>query len=302
MLFPGDASPRGRHAGTYDPSTSVGRKFLKLVIALVVLLILAWPFIEPFMLETESVTLTAEDLPAGVGQLRIVYATDIHKGGLFTDGRVIDLISHINACNADIVLLGGDYAQDSASAIDFFHSLPRIHARYGVYAVLGNHDRTIPESNLTTLRAAMQAAGVTPLVNAVSRVRIGVNDIYIAGIDDIGNGHPDLKGVAGQAAASDYVIFLSHSPAVIPDALKAVDRNGSQGWFDLGLFGHTHGGQIALIGPMLKDDDVPDQYTQGWFKQNRIDMLVSRGVGTSGLPARLFCAPQIHLITVNSAK
>ena len=56
MLFPGDASPRGRHAGTYDPSTSVGRKFLKLVIALVVLLILAWPFIEPFMLETESVT------------------------------------------------------------------------------------------------------------------------------------------------------------------------------------------------------------------------------------------------------
>lgn len=302
MLFPGDASPRGRHAGTYDPSTSVGRKFLKLVIALIVLLILAWPFIEPFMLETESVTLTAEDLPAGVGQLRIVYATDIHKGGLFTDGRVIDLISHINACNADIVLLGGDYAQDSASAIDFFHSLPRIHARYGVYAVLGNHDRTIPESNLTTLRAAMQAAGVTPLVNAVSRVRIGVNDIYIAGIDDIGNGHPDLKGVAGQAAASDYVIFLSHSPAVIPDALKAVDRNGSQGWFDLGLFGHTHGGQIALIGPMLKDDDVPDQYTQGWFKQNRIDMLVSRGVGTSGLPARLFCAPQIHLITVNSAK
>ena len=104
MLFPGDASPRGRHAGAYDPSTSVGRKFLKLVIALIVLLILSWPFIEPFMLETESVTLTAEDLPAGVGQLRIVYATDIHKGGMFTDGRVTDLISHINACNADIVL------------------------------------------------------------------------------------------------------------------------------------------------------------------------------------------------------
>lgn len=302
MLFPGDASPRGRHAGSYDPSTSMGRKFLKLVIVLVALLILSWPFIEPFMLETESVTLTAEDLPAGIGQLRIVYATDIHKGGLFTDARVADLVSHINACNADIVLFGGDYAEDSAGAIAFFQNLPRIHSRYGVYAVLGNHDRTIPEANLTTLRAAMQAAGVTPLVNAVSRLRIGVNDIYIAGIDDVDNGHPDLKGVASQVSASDYVIFLSHSPAAIPDALKAVDRNGSQGWFDLGLFGHTHGGQIALIGPLLKDDGVPDQYTQGWFKQNRIDMLVSRGVGTSGLPVRLFCAPQIHLITVNAAK
>ena len=301
-LFPGENSPVGRHAGAYDPSTSAARKFFRIVVALVVLFILAWPFLEPFMLETESVSLSHADLPEWIGQLRIVYVTDIHKGGLYTDGRVADLISHINACNADIVLLGGDYAQDSAGAIAFFQSMPRIHSRYGVYAVLGNHDRTIPEANLTTLRAAMQAAGVTPLVNSVSQVRIGVSNIYIAGIDDPENGHPDLKAVAAQVAASDYVIFLSHSPAVIPEALKATDKNGSTGWFDLGLFGHTHGGQIALIGHLLKDDSVPDEYTQGWFKQNRIDLLVSRGVGTSGLPVRLFCTPQIHLITVNTAR
>lgn len=302
MLFPGDASPRGRHAGAYDPSTSKGRKFLRVVLILVVLLILAWPFIEPFLLETESVSLIAEDLPAGIGQLRIVYATDIHKGGLYTDARVADLVSHINACNADIVLLGGDYAIDSAGAIEFFHHLPRIHARYGVYAVVGNHDRTTPEANLTTLRAAMQNAGVTPLVNVVSRVRIGGNDIFIAGIDDFSNGHPDLQGIASQVSASDYVIFLCHNPAAISDALAMKDKNGSHNWFDLGLFGHTHGGQIALIGPLLRDDGVPDVYTSGWFKQNRIDMLVSRGVGTTGVPVRLFCKPQIHLITVNAAK
>ncbi len=301
-LFPGENSPVGRHAGAYDPSTSAARKFFRIVVALVALFILAWPFLEPFMLETESVSLSHADLPEGIGQLRIVYVTDIHKGGFYTDGRVADLISHINACNADIVLLGGDYAQDSAGAIAFFQNMPRIHSRYGVYAVLGNHDRTIPEANLTTLRAAMQAAGVTPLVNSVSQVRIGVSNIYIAGIDDLENGHPDLKAVAAQVAASDYVIFLSHSPAVIPDALKATDKNGSTGWFDLGLFGHTHGGQIALIGQLFKSDSVPDEYTQGWFKQNRIDLLVSRGVGTSGLPVRLFCTPQIHLITVNTAK
>ena len=165
-LFPGDNSPRGRHAGTYDPSTSLSRRLFRLVIILVVLLILAWPFIEPFTLETESVTMTAADLPQGIGQLRIVYATDIHKGGLYTDARLGSLISHINACNADIVLLGGDYAVDSAGAIEFFRTMPRIHSRYGVYAVLGNHDRTIPEANLTTLRSAMQSAGVTPLINS----------------------------------------------------------------------------------------------------------------------------------------
>lgn len=302
MIFPGSVSPRGRHAGTYDPRTSKSRLFLRITLILALLALLSWPFVEPFLLETESVTLMCQDLPAGVGQLRIVYATDIHKGGLYTDRRVSALVSHINACSADIVLLGGDYADDSAGAIEFFQSLPRIHSRYGVYAVLGNHDRTIPESNLTTLRGAMQAAGVTPLINSVSQVRIGQSCIYIAGIDDVSNGFPDLKGVAEQVDASDYVIFLSHSPAVIQDALKAKDRNGKKDWFDLGLFGHTHGGQLALIGPLLKDDSVPNEYTKGWFRQNRIDMLVSRGVGTSGLPVRLMCLPQIHLITVNAPR
>ena len=302
MLFPGNVSPRGKHAGAYDPSTSIGRKCLRLAIALVILFILSWPLLETFMLETEEKTLTSSDLPAGIGQLRIVYATDIHKGGLYTDGRLAALISHINACNADIVLLGGDYAGDSQEAVAFFRQLPPIHSRYGVYAVLGNHDRTLPEANMTTLRREMQSAGVTPLINAVSRVRIGTGDIYIAGIDDVNNGQPDLKGVASQVSASDFVIFLCHSPAVIADALKAADRSGNQGWFDVGLFGHTHGGQIALLGTLLKDDGVPDEYTQGWFRHNRTDLLVSRGVGTSGVPLRLFCTPQIHLITVNAAK
>lgn len=292
----------GRHAGAYDPSTSIGRKILRIVLVIVALFVLSWPVLETFLLETEEVTLLGADLPASAGQLRIVYFSDIHQGGLYTSKRTSALISHINACGADLVLLGGDYAQDSNSAVEFFRQLPAIHARYGVYAVLGNHDRTIPENNLTTLRAAMQTAGVTPLVNAVSRVRIGAGDIYIAGVDDPGNGWPDVNGVASQVAASDYVIFLCHSPAIIPDAVRARDKNGSQGWFDLGLFGHTHGGQVALIGSLLHDGSVPLEYTQGWFKQNRVDMLVSRGVGTSGLPVRLLCTPQIHLITVNAAK
>lgn len=302
MLFPGDVSPRGKHAGAYDPSTSMGRKLLRLAICLVILFVLSWPLLETFMLETEETTLTSADLPAGIGQLRIVYATDIHKGGLYTANRVAALISHINACNADIVLLGGDYANDSRGAVEFFQQMPAIQARYGVYAVLGNHDRTLPEANMTTLRSVMQTAGVTALINTVSRVRIGTNDIYIAGIDDVNNGWPDLKGVASQVSASDYVIFLCHSPAIIPDALQAVDKNGRKDWFDLGLFGHTHGGQIAVLGTMLGIDGASGPYTKGWFKNNRTDLLVSRGVGTTGVPLRLFCKPQIHLITVNAAK
>lgn len=302
MLFPGDASIQGRHAGAYDPRTSRMRKFLIFLGILVLLFLLAWPFIEPFMLETETVALRADDLPASVGQLRIVYVTDIHKGGLYTDARLEALVSRINALDADLILLGGDYANDSAGAVAFFQNLPRLYARYGVYAVTGNHDRTQPESNLNQLRRAMMDAHVTLLLNTVEPVQIGSSTIYIAGVDDVSCGHPDLEYVASQVRQQDYVIFLCHNPQIIPDALNAADRYGELNWFDLGLFGHTHGGQVALFGGLVRDSSVDERYRSGWTKQNRIDLLTSRGVGTTSLPVRLFCTPQIHLITVNSGQ
>ena len=269
---------------------------------LVLLALLCYPFAEPYMLETESVSLSSADLPQDIGQLRIVYLSDIHAGFFFSQSRVNDLVQTVNRLNADLVLLGGDYAQDSDGAIAFFKALPSIHARYGVFGVMGNHDRTVPESNLQLLRAAMMSAGVTPLVNDVASVRIGTSDIYIAGIDDVNNGWPDIAGVASQTRQEDYVIFLSHSPEAIPDAQKAGDGNGRRSWFDLGLFGHTHGGQIALIGPLLGISKVDGRYEQGWLTENRVSLLISRGVGTSVVPVRVGRRPQIHLITVRSAR
>ena len=272
----------------------------RIITFLVLVVMLIYPFAEPFMLEVENVTLTSGDLPADIGQLRIVYLSDIHQGAFFSQSRVDSLVKRINALNADLVLLGGDYAEDSDGAVAFFRSLPNIHARYGVYAIMGNHDRTVPESNLQTMQTVMIAKGITPVVNDVIPVRIGVSNIYIAGIDDVNTGWPDLSGVAARTRTEDYVIFLSHSPEVIPDAHKCADMNGRRGWFDLGLFGHTHGGQIALIGQYLGIAKVPAQYEQGWIVENRINMLISRGVGTSVLPVRIGRRPQIHVITVKN--
>ena len=286
---------RGRHERR-SPFGCLAR----IITFLVLVAMLIYPFAEPFMLEVENVTLTSSDLPADIGQLRIVYLSDIHQGSFFSQSRVDSLVKRINALNADLVLLGGDYAEDSDGAVAFFRSLPNIHARYGVYAVMGNHDRTVPESNLQAMQTIMIAKGITPVVNDVIPVRIGVSNIYIAGIDDVNTGWPDLSGVAARTRAEDYVIFLSHSPEVIPDAHKCADMNGRRGWFDLGLFGHTHGGQIALIGQYLGIAKVPAQYEQGWIVENRINMLISRGVGPSVLPVRIGRRPQIHVITVKN--
>lgn len=298
MLFPGNNDYIGRHAGEIDHRRSKLRFLLPAVAILLALFILSWPLLEAFMLEVEETTLVSADFPKNIGQLRIVYLADVHKGGLYNDGRVASLVSRINALSPDLVLLGGDYAQDSAGAVEFFRTLPRIHARYGVFAVPGNHDRTLPESNLNQLRAAMQKASVTPLINSVSLVRVGTSDIFIAGLDDVNCGHPDLESVASQVRKGDYVILLCHSPAIVPQALSARDADFQLNWFDLGLFGHTHGGQVALFDGLIQDKAVESPYFSGWTRVNRIDLLTTRGVGTSVLPIRLFCRPQIHLITL----
>lgn len=290
---------------TYRPRHRQRRKGGCLIRALTFLLLiglLAYPFLEPFMLETETVSLTSDHLPRDVGQLRVAYLSDIHAGPFFSQGRVEKLISAVNRLNADIVLLGGDYANDCDGAIEFFKNMPRVNSRYGVYAVMGNHDRTIPEGNLFTLKSAMISAGVTPLVNDVASVRIGASNIYLAGIDDVDNGWPKLNDVAAQVRQEDYVIFLSHSPAVIPEAHKAKDMNGRNMWFDLGLFGHTHGGQIALVGNLLNITKVEPRYEEGWLTENRTNLLISRGVGTSILPIRVLNKPQIHLINIKSTQ
>lgn len=282
-----------RHTGRFDWLWRI------LTLALLIIL-LVYPFAEPFMLQVDQATVTSTDLPRDIGQLRIVYLSDVHQGAFFTQSRVDGLVNRINALNADLVLLGGDYANDSDGAVTFFERVPNIHARYGVYAVLGNHDRTQPESNLQRMRTAMVSTGITPLVNEVVSVRIGTSNVVIAGIDDVNNGWPDLAGTAAKVRDEDFVIFLSHSPEVIPEALKTGDMNGRRNWFDLGLFGHTHGGQIALLGQYLGIAKVDARYEQGWIVENRIPMLISRGVGTSILPIRIGRAPQIHLITVKS--
>ena len=306
---------RGKHISsapwTSSPSSYRGRHRIRnrkhrrwfVLILVLVLVILIWPLVEAKLLTTERVQLKEEQLPAEANNLRIVYLSDIHYGFWFSDGDLNRLISRINGLRPDLVLFGGDYATDHQSAVQFFqklHNGEKIRSRYGTFGVVGETDRGESDFDLTELTEAMANADVEPLVNRSVPVHIGAARIYIAGVDDVSVGRPDLKAVSRSVSASDYVIFLCHNPSVIPDAQLAKDSSGNLGWFDLGLFGHTHGGQMLFFSSLLGiTEDIPERYKGGWLKENRADLLVSRGVGTSVYPGRLFCLPQIHYIEVS---
>ena len=289
---------RGRH----QKRNRRRRRWMIMALVLVAVLF-CYPLVEARIVLTERKELHADNLPAEANNLRIVFLSDIHYGHWFSGGDLERMISRINGLRPDLVLFGGDYATDNHTAIRFFEKLreiDRIHSRYGVFGIIGEADRGESDFDLTRLTEAMANADVTPLVNQVVPVNIGAARIYIAGLDDMNTGKPDLKAVSRKVSAGDYVILLCHNPSVIPDAHLATDSGGNLGWFDLGLFGHTHGGQMLFFSSLFDfAEDVPDRYRSGWMKENRVDLLISRGVGTTGFPGRLFCFPQIHYITVS---
>ena len=84
---------------------------------------------------------TSEKLPRALHGLKIAYASDIHFGALLKEERVIDLAERLNALEADIILLGGDYGEDAAHTLEFFRLLPPLKAKLAVCGVIGNHDR-----------------------------------------------------------------------------------------------------------------------------------------------------------------
>ena len=286
---------RGRH----QQKNRRRRRWL-IIIAVLLLILGIYPFGEAHLLTVEHVSLSSGDLPADINHLKIVYLSDIHAGFGLTDWDLQRLVTQINQLKPDLVLFGGDYATDNLSAVRFFQQLPSIHARYGILGVVGETDRGTMPTELNHLTDTMRDAGVTPLVNAVSRVRIGSSTICVAGLDDPLTGSTDIPSVARQVSATDFVILLCHSPTVIPASQLATDSMDRLGWYDLGLFGHTHGGQMMFFSSLLEiAPEVPDRYRAGWLTENRTHLLISRGVGTSVIPARLLCFPQIHEIDVS---
>ena len=287
----------GRHAK---------HRFLKrtahILAAILILFMLAYPFIEPNVLNVHMTAIESTAFPSSLRPLRIVFVSDIHMQSwpFFTQSGLSGLVRKINAQNPDLVLFGGDYAESPEKTEAFFRALPVIRANYGVFAVLGEHDIPEDPDQMSLLRAAMVAKNVTPLVNDVVPVRIGMDtSILVAGLDDLTTGSPNLQALSAQCRNEQFVIFLCHNPEVIQDAQLALDMNGKRNWFDLGLFGHTHGGQIAPFRELLGiSPTVPDEYIHGIISEGKTTYVISNGVGTSKLPIRLFCPPEINVITV----
>lgn len=259
---------------------------------------LLYPFwLSAQLYETRETAFFAS-LPAVFDGFTIAYASDIHYGPFLGEDRAVDLARRLNAMQADLILLGGDYGEDTATSLALFDVLPALRAPYGVLAAIGNHDHMGDGASFERLLDTIKKWGAYPLLNDARVIIKGGASLCVCATDDIKEGHPKFSALTPHTQGSDFVLFAPHSPDIIPSALK-------QGHFDFDLVitGHTHGGQVAPFSHTIHSSSrYGDRYRSGWMEEEGKRIFVSNGVGTSLLPVRLGAPAQIHHITLRKEK
>jgi predicted MPP superfamily phosphohydrolase len=246
--------------------------------------------IEPGWLTIERVQVPIKNLKAGLEGLKIVQLSDIHLHPYIQLEFVQKAIALANDLQPDLVVLTGDYVlADAASIYELAPALAALNTRYGIFAVLGNHDLW---TNATVVRSGLQQAGLPVLVNEGLTLGIGRETLYLAGLDDGWDGRPDLKAALAKLPADTPAILLAHEPDL-------ADNVALDGRIALQLSGHTHGGQVRLPGfgaPVLPR--FGKKYDQGLHRVGDMWVYTNRGVGMIGPPIRFNCPPEITEIVL----
>lgn len=238
-------------------------------------------------------TIEMADWPDGQEPLRVALLSDLHVAGPdMPPARLARIVAQVNALKPDLVLIAGDLVSDKRLSTHRYSEdeavapLGALRARFGIVAVLGNHDHW---RDTAGMRRALEANRVTVLSNSVVR-RAG---LIIAGADDDYTGRADPAALARAVEPlAGPIVTLSHSPDIVP-ALPPR--------FGLVLAGHTHCGQIALplIGRPATMSRYGDRFACGLIREGERTIVVGAGLGTSVLPVRIGAPPDLWLLTLS---
>jgi predicted MPP superfamily phosphohydrolase len=237
-------------------------------------------------LQLTELAFAAPGLPSALDGLRIVHMSDLHFTGLVGKAYFHEVVRISNNLAPDIVAITGDIV-DRVQCVSWGPEiLGQLCAKYGVYAILGNHDLYVDEAHL---RRTLADCGLIDVGRRWVCVNVRGEEITVAG-----NELPWFTPAADlENCPRQFRILLAHSP----DQLQwARTRN-----VNLMLSGHTHGGQICLpvLGPIFAPTAKGVKYIYGLYYAAPTILHVTRGVSAE-YPLRWNCAPEIALLTLRS--
>ncbi|WP_077213828.1 metallophosphoesterase [Bacillus dakarensis] len=219
---------------------------------------------------------TFPNFPKSFGEVKIFFISDIHK-------RVItsNLLNQVKD-KVDMVIIGGDLLEKGVPLERVEENIKKLRELGIVYFVWGNNDY---EADQRIIDALLLKYGVKILDNTAVSFESEEGDRFILlGVDDMTKGRERLHLALQDAGDEGFKVLVSHNPKII-DKVNETDR------ISFVLSGHTHGGQIRLLGFSPYEKGKIEKY-------NKCTLLVSNGYGTTALPFRLGAKAETHFITI----
>jgi len=220
---------------------------------------------------------------SSIRQLKIVFASDFHLGDVTSDRLVERFVDKVNALNPDVVLIGGDVLEGDrrdASLEKYELQFRRLRAKYGVYAVPGNH-----EMHGESRKGFFDRSGIRLLQDSVFSVE---GRFYLAGRNDGRAGsRKSIQDLLQNTQDDLPVILLDHRPINLEEACNA--------HVDIQLSGHTHNGQLF---PVNYVTDRRYELSWGYLKKGSTHFIVTSGTQVWGPPVRTSGNSEIAVINV----
>ena len=246
--------------------------------------------VTPRRLRVHDVPLSLPGWPRELDGLRVAVVGDVHAGSPWVDlARVRRVVQRVNDARPDVVLLLGDHLADVVGGTHL-EAEQVAQALAGIDAptagVLGNHDWYAGGHRV---RAALEAHGLPVLEESALPLLDG--RLWIAGVGDLWERSPDVTAAMAQVPDGATTILLTHNPDVVVDVPSHVP---------LVLAGHTHGGQIRVLGRGVHrlSERSANRWSHGWYAADRL--YVTPGIGTSTLPVRTV-VPQVPVLVLGAA-
>lgn len=267
-------------------------------------------FIEPNRLIVRRETLKVKGWNPAFNDFRIAAISDIHGGSNgVTAEKIRRVVAETNAGNPDLIVLLGDYVSEEAEdhtklkmpMNEIADNLQGFQAKYGVYAVLGNHDGWYSNE---IVASELRRVGIKVLENELAFIERGDGEkIRLLGLKDhltvrAWNAFADdIRRVIESNEQRGDIIVLEHSPDILPIITQGTPDLTR---LKLVLNGHTHGGQVwfPILGSLVVPSNYGQKFAQGHVREQNVDVFVTAGIGTSILPFRFFVPPEIALLTI----
>lgn len=271
-----------------------------------------------FDLEVTETEIRIQDLPLTFEGYRIGFTSDLHLGRYVPSDWIDKVIQSLVLAEVDLGILGGDYTWIPSAVhqrsfptrnnrfvsgvekrilLEIYEtlttSLSKFTPKDGVFAVLGNHDNW---NNGKLCKEHLEKNSIKFLINESVELKRGKETLRLSGVDDYWTGVPEIPSPNPRSPKSPHIV-ISHNPDYLSSLLQHLKHP-----FDLGLSGHTHGGQVCFPLTGAISYNVKDtRFSAGLAKVRAAQVYTTRGIGVVEVPYRINCRPEVSILSLTRA-